>query len=348
VGPGSFPTFFLIAAFALPGQAEPANSPNAQLQYQRHAGAEHCPDGESLAEQVKRNLGEKALDEEAERTVRASVVGRDDHLFAHIEMVGKDGQSLGERHLKHADAEGDCRALAEAMVLSICIAIDPLGAAFLPGADAAAEMVVEAQPAGPDDGTEKPLENAEAELDRLPSGWGMSARVEKPQEEKTWGLVLYGAAHGGAGYAPSLAPGVDLGAALSYRALSVALEARVVGPGLNFADAGFLGAVLWAGNLLPCLSVSGIGTCALLSVGALSGISAQPNATVFQTDFYLAAGSRLFVTAPILPGFSSRIFIEGTLPLFRPSYRVVQTGGTLWEMSGPSLLAGVTGAMDLL
>jgi hypothetical protein len=145
-----------------------------------------------------------------------------------------------------------------------------------------------------------------------------------------------------------VAPGAHFGVSLSYGALSFALEARGVGPGIAFADQGLVAALLWAGSAVPCLSFSGLGTCALLSVGGLSGISSQPNATVFQTDFYLSTGSRVFLSAEILPGLSSRLFIEGTFPIFRPTYRVVQTGGTLWEMSGLSFLLGISGAMELL
>jgi hypothetical protein len=350
--PNILPVFVLANLFLAPLALAQGQAPSARLEYTRGQGAEDCPDPTTLAKKVSERLGRNAIDEAAARLVQASVHAEGSSLVAHIELRSASGESLGERRLRDDGAGGKCQTLADAMVLSVCIAIDPLGAALLPDPGLADALALEPEPASPQppappapNKTETPTEISTV---KAPLGWSMSARIPAPKPDAGWGLNLGAAVHGGIGFLPSVAPGVDLGVSLQTPPFSLALEGRLIGTGADFGNDGFVVATLWGGSLVPCLSYSGLGACVLASVGAVSGLSSQANATLLQTDFYLAAGSRLFFSADLIPGFSSRVFIEGNVPLFRPTYRVIASGGTIWEMSGISALVGISGAMKIL
>ncbi|HWL85203.1 MAG TPA: hypothetical protein VNO21_05345, partial [Polyangiaceae bacterium] len=121
----------MLAAFALggltaEGRAAAGESSAVKLVYARRAGAEKCPDENTLRNGVAGRLGRDPFDDHAERTVTARVSRVRQLLVARIEVRDAAGQLAGERELTSHDK--DCEELGAAIALAIAIAIDPLGA----------------------------------------------------------------------------------------------------------------------------------------------------------------------------------------------------------------------------
>lgn len=93
----------------------------------RGAGADVCPDDETIAARVRERIGSEPFANEsplAPRQLRTGIALVDDEtLEARIALFGSDGTRLGRRVLR---GPADCRALAEDLVLAVAIAIDPL------------------------------------------------------------------------------------------------------------------------------------------------------------------------------------------------------------------------------
>src|SRR5688500_13635816 len=88
----------------------------------RGAGAEVCPDDETISARVRERIGSEPFAEEsplAPRQLRAGIALVDAEgstLEARIALFGSDGTRLGRRVLR---GPADCRALAEDLVLAV-------------------------------------------------------------------------------------------------------------------------------------------------------------------------------------------------------------------------------------
>src|SRR5690349_21006693 len=112
----------LVAALLALASARAAAHPTASLEYRRPESSD-CPDQAALAAQVKQRLGYDPFLPGAERVVRAAIERAAGGLVATVELRGREGAVLGTRSI--ASPTFECAELAQALVLAVCIAIDP-------------------------------------------------------------------------------------------------------------------------------------------------------------------------------------------------------------------------------
>ena len=291
---------FALAVLCLLGivQASTARAqprPRAHLEYVRDVGADACPDELALRNAAAARLGSdpfwpvaplriSVVMDAAEGTLRARVLLRD----------GESGKALGVRRLSSNDA--DCSELFDAMVLAVCIAIDPESSMRDDGdprgnAEEAPPPEPEAQPARPQ----------AHDAVSLPSS--RPGRPPKLELRVTLGALL------ALGTSPVPAPGLATGFGVRYGRASLDLEARAdlpidktVGRDLSVQAAPLLI------GLVPCAHLAGpLALCAVAWAGALRGEASDNEA---QLTPMLLIGGRLAAELPLGAAFFLRLHGE--------------------------------------
>ncbi|HRI54361.1 MAG TPA: hypothetical protein PLW65_29685, partial [Pseudomonadota bacterium] len=100
-----------------------AETQAVRLLYTRGEGAAGCPDEQTLRESAAARLGYDPFRAEAPSAVSAVLTRGPRGLRAVVELRDASGRVTGSRLL--TTARNDCQELASAMVLAICIAVDP-------------------------------------------------------------------------------------------------------------------------------------------------------------------------------------------------------------------------------
>lgn len=111
------------------GSARAAESAPATyaLSWVRAEGAEECPNGRALMNEVERRLGRTVFDVAAERAFEVEVTRFGNTYRSDVFVRDAQGQALGRRTLQ-SDEPG-CAALLSATALAIALVIDPEAAA---------------------------------------------------------------------------------------------------------------------------------------------------------------------------------------------------------------------------
>jgi hypothetical protein len=91
--------------------------------------ASACPDAAGLRARVRGRLGDQAVVDVAARHVIVTFDGHDGDIVASVRLLDEQGDR-GQREL--GPGTGDCRALADAVVLAVSLVVDPLVDSPLP------------------------------------------------------------------------------------------------------------------------------------------------------------------------------------------------------------------------
>lgn len=294
-----------------------ADTQGFRLLYSRGEATHGCPEETTLRESAAARLGYDPFRADAPGAVSAVLTRGPHGLRAVVELRDPSGQVTGSRLL--TTARNDCQELASAMVLAICIAVDP----FVLTRPAPASSPPPAPPASP------PSPCPACPVCPPPPRSPVRFRVGA-------GLQV------GVGAVPSLASlGVTAQVELRYRAFSLGIEGRV-DPRVGSASAptgGGVGATLIAAALVPCARWRFLGFCALLELGALQGTGVDIASTYLGTTLYAAAGIRLAGTIPLRSWLALELHLDGLTPL---TYTTLSLdGGEVWATPPVSGALGV-------
>lgn len=301
-----------------------AETQAVRLLYTRGEGAAGCPDEQTLRESAAARLGYDPFRAEAPSAVSAVLTRGPRGLRAVVELRDASGRVTGSRLL--TTARNDCQELASAMVLAICIAVDPF---------------VLSRPALPSEPPVTPPPSPTPASSPAPPPCPVCPACPPPPRSPVRFRVGAGL-QVGVGATPAIGSlGVTAQAELRYRAFSLGIEGRV-DPRIGSASAstgGGVAATLILGVLAPCARWRWFGFCALLELGVLQGVGVDV-ATPFQAStLYAAAGVRLAGEIPLHKVLALELHLDGLTPLTYTSLSL--NGAEVW--STPPL-SGALGA----
>ena len=316
-----------VVAASTTGQA--ALDRTAQLAYVRAAGAEDCPDEQTIRAGVADRLGYEPFDGRAARHVSAVLARAGQTLEAKIELGDGNGGIQARRKL--VSRQRDCTELAAAVELAIAIAIDPMGR------EKKGRPVATAEP--------PPVAPA-PDSTGASSAWEIIEVRAAPQPVPPAGgpppvpVVLQAAvgAQGAFGIAPASALGGAVQVAARRGSLSIGIEGRADLPAAAALRTGSVTTSLLEASLVPCGHHGVFAACLLVSGGVMraSGrglVDAQP-----ATLPHAALGARLALEIPL----GSAIFVDlhgdAVAPLMQSVLRV--SGETVWTSPSLSIACG--------
>lgn len=323
----------LLALTALAGGRAEAQeaTPTARLVYQRGAGAESCPDVDVLQQMVSARLGYSPWTADEARTVEVDLVRAHGALIARIALDDPQSGRSGERRLSSRAA--GCDELAAAMVLAICIAIDPLRMAL------AAASLPEPEPATLPESEPASLPES-APLVEAPVSAPASEPVAEPlSEEPPDQIRLYAGlgSHLSLGTSPTVAFGPKLMGGIGYSFYSLELEARSeLCTSFSLTNVGAFGMTgLGSVALVPCVNLWWFQVCAVAAIGQLSGLVFTPVPGV-ESRISLVAGARIGFEYPIYPWLALRLQGDAMInivpidlsPLWQSPFGAVALGST--------------------
>ncbi|WP_394822191.1 hypothetical protein [Pendulispora albinea] len=310
----SFPTAMLgalvLGLLGVEGRASAGEPSRVKLVYARGAGAEKCPDEETLRNGVSGRLGRDPFDDHAERTVIARVSRARRTLRTRIEVRDASGELAGERELSSQGK--DCAELAAATELAIAIAIDPLGA-MEPKPPRPIVIKEEPPPAPP-----PPPPRVEVLV---------AAPAPPPPPPPRLHLSIY--ANGGAivafGAEPDLSQGGRVLVGVRHDAVSIGVDARMDAAASQAVGPGSIRASLVLGSVVPCVHHRVFAGCAILGVGALrsEGRSFEESRTSSTPVF--VTGGRVALEIPLHGVLSLNFHGDVLVPLSQTVAQVNQS-----------------------
>jgi len=320
------------AALAASTTGQAAMDRRAQLAYVRAAGAEDCPDEQTIRAGIADRLGYEPFDGIAALHVSAVLARAGQTLEAKIELGDGNGGIQARRKL--VSRQRDCMELAAAVELAIAIAIDPIGREKK-GRPATAPEPPPIAPTSDAQGALPAWEIIEVRAAPQPSA-PLAGAPPVP-------LVLQVAvgAHAAYGVAPAPALGGAVQVAARRGSLSLGIEGRADLPAQAALRTGSVSTSLLQASLMPCGHRGIFAACLMISGGIMraSGrglVDAQPT-TLPQA----ALGARLAIEVPL--GSALFLDLHGDLvaPLVQSVLRV--SGETVW--TSPSLSAAGGGGL---
>jgi hypothetical protein len=289
----------VLAAASDPAANGSGPSPSARAQtgavslvFGRGAGAESCPGEDDLRAAVAARLGFDPFRPGGEREIRCTVRRSDGAFRARIEVAPAGSPAIAGRDL--ISYRDDCGELAEAVTLTIGIAINPLIAA--PPAETTSRPPAPEPVAAP----AAPVSAPALPPPAAPPAATTVARAVAPQQRAATTDLRFGA-HVAAtvGVGPRAAPAVGLDAQLRRRALSLVVDARVVAQSSVAAGAGSATAWLWSASVGPCFHRDLLALCAVGTAGQLRAAGNGYATVADSTAPYLAVGARGVVELPL-------------------------------------------------
>ncbi len=239
--------------------------PTARLALERGAGAESCPDAESLRRTVEGRLGYRALRDDANATIAVrfdrDATGR---FTSHVTQRDAQDLAMGERALDGDDQ--DCVDVADATALTISVLLESVSVARRSDAGSAAQHASRAEASPP----------TLAEPARAPT---LTPRV---RFEGTASV----------GVSPSPAPGVGLGVGLARGAWSLDLEGRIDQPTEAALGEGRVRSSLRLAQIVPCRHVGFLSGCAVFGAGLVAVEGLEVVNARSDSRFHAAIGVR--------------------------------------------------------
>lgn len=299
----------LLAASA----ARADDAPRVRLDYVRGDGADACPDAAAMKRAVAARLGYQPFSTAAPRAISVEV-RRDGRKLSSSLVLLDDGAPIGTRELAFVD--DDCGEMREALVLALCIAIDPSSATRPAPSTPLFDDVVPPLPATalPDDAPTTDGRPSVATADALPPSSPTTRAVAREHARLVYGASAVVAPQLGATPGPNLAFrfGAEAGAAFFTMGLELALTVST--PVRVPSGVVLEGDVVLAGAV-PCLRAWWTSLCGVVHGGVLRarGIDLQPSSTVYAP--YASAGGRVGVDVPFSLGFDQSV-VDGP-PVWR-------------------------------
>ncbi|MFO0727365.1 MAG: hypothetical protein U1E65_26545 [Myxococcota bacterium] len=298
--------------------------PSYQLRVEPEPAIEGCPSPEVLEAAVSARLGYRPWDPEATRRIRLWIQRSGQGIVGRLEIEAK-----GAVGIKELGPVQDCGALTDPAAFAIALAIDPLGGAAV-------------QPAPPIQTSTRPV--ALPAIRAVPSSTQARAaqpalRAAGPAVLTRLGLVL------GAGAAPAISVGFDLGASLRFSRWAIGLEGRFDLPaGISAGGGGRVHSALYLLTLAPCLGGQARWeACALVSGGAILVSGEDLVRPANGSGAYVAIGARLGVLWPLAEGFGLAAGVEARAVLTRIALGDAEGTITYWTTplaNGSLVLSG--------
>jgi hypothetical protein len=305
-------------------EARAEASPSSKLVYIRGAGAEACPDEESLRKAVAARLGYDPFFPYAPQTVVAEVARDQGRFRGKIQIVAKDGKLRGARDL--STTEEDCAELVRTMGLAISIAIDDLDVEETPKPEAPV-----AKPAS------EPPPFA-SEVPPPPTAQSSAPEPPKSPPKARADFTLSAGPTLSLGTAPSPALGGSVALALGYRmvALRASFRGELDASG-SFSPGGTVSTSTMLGGLEGCIRGAVPFVCAGAGLGRIatetSGIAHGHSDNGLLVTALVTAGARVSLARrwyfePALEGAANfveqRVEVDG-----RRVYTVPRIAGNL-------------------
>ncbi len=304
----------LVVLVLLAQQPPPAR---LSLQHLQGDGAGACPDQAWLEANVAARLGYHPFTSEAPLQARTRFECAAGACTATLEL--QRGEGTPRRRLL---ALPDCDELAQALALSLALAIDPLRASRPPAqvdggvTPGRAPAPLEARAVNP--GASGPGDAGVPES---------APAVTPPESLARWSGFAQVGAHGTAGLSPFLNGGARVAVGARVGPVSMALEARVDLPQAIGVEGGSVVNTAVMGTLAPCLHWRAFGGCLVVSVGAL-GASGQLGAGQAGTVWLALLGGRVSWEYPLRPWLAVVAQLTLQAPLAR--VRVVANDAAVW------------------
>jgi hypothetical protein len=284
-----------------------AAAPTARLVYVRAAGAETCPDEDSLKQSVAAHLGYDPFRPFVQNTLFAEIHRERGRFVGSVKLVDEAGIERGARKLE--SEASDCSDLTRAMALSISIAIDPRSVLRpqAPATDGASSTHDAADAGGTTNESASETPSASVPSTSPPPPASPTPRTQTVPSANAaaarFGVGL--GAHGSLGLGVEPSAGLHLMGDVSTRSASVGLELRGDLPtSKTVSVAGttsgasvrtwFLG-----GAVVPCGRLSFVSLCAVALVGSVRADTVGVAAPRNERFSFAAAGLRVGVEIPI-------------------------------------------------
>jgi hypothetical protein len=298
----------LFALSAIAASASARANPSARLVYVRGPGAESCPDEDAVRTAVAARLGYDPFHAVASTTIFAEVTHARAGFGAEVKLVDDHGVQRGARKIA---TTGDCRAVIDAMALTISIVVDPLS---LTG-PRPPPVVEEPPPVEPEPPPPAPPAPPPPIAPPPPPPVDRSGRVS--------GFAGVGTI-ASLGMAPGLAVGGTAFGGVRWRWISLALEGRIDLPSsAATAEGSRVRSNAIAGSFVPCVHLEVPFACALVTMGALHATSdAEQRRSA--TALYTGLGARLGVAIPLATWLDLRPHVDA---LFSLHGHALQVGG---------------------
>lgn len=328
---------------AVHAQAVPAAHPEATLRYTRGPGAERCPDDETLRTAVAARLGYDPFRAEAPIGIEVAITRAGHGLRAAVRRDDPSFPRSPARVLTSPSA--DCGDLAEAVALTIGIAIDPIRAAGVPTAVHGRAPEPAALPAPVVAPAPPPVQRAPTlapRATRVAPAASVTTRRIAPRAGTT--VAFRVAVLGGVAFAaaPAVAPTAAVSLGLRAGAFTGDLEARADLPtSMEVAPDTSVTTSLLLLHLVPCVHFRFAVGCAVAGAGALRGAVRTPDDAQSLVTPFVVAGARLGVEIPIYGPITLRGEGEVLATVTRVELRV--NGRLAWSTPPASavLLVGV-------
>lgn len=279
--------------------------PTVALTYVRGEGAASCPGENDLRRLVAARLGVSPFSDPATLRIHASVTSLASGLEARVDVRDADGH-VRTRQLR--SSARDCRELADAMVLTLSIAIDPM-LALAPAREPAPEQVEPPPPEPP----------------APPPHVAVVPSVIPPPIVEPSVPVVPVVSLGVVGVleaAPQATAGVTVSAGVQRGAWSLSLEGRADLPATKVVNEGTVSTSLAFGALVPCVAGEHLGGCALVAAGAQWGTGEDLRRAREVSTPYLAVGARVLWRIRVAGPVSVRLHVDTLAPLARTSLLV--------------------------
>jgi hypothetical protein len=266
-----------------------------------------CPGADEVQRAVARRLGYWPWVEDPEVIINGVLSGGPGTYSLHLAMLDADGEVVGQRDV--ASTARDCHEISEALILDLCMAIDPQ-ATLRPVPD---EKVILRRPRRP------------------PPVWQASAPAPSPRDIP-WGTSAWAHSVLTLGTSPSLSGGVHAGGLLHWGVFGVGGEVGSGWPSLMPVDGGRVGTQLTTFTALGCMQDGWFQACATGGAGTVVALAEELQQARRVTRPYFSVGTRLALVVPVLPWLNLHTGLDGAVVLNRIRLTDSISGRAYWTM----------------
>lgn len=294
-------TLLFVAIVVTPGEEQP----HANLIYERHKGAENCPDAQNLQDRVSARLGYVPFDDHAVRRIRVDVRREINRYSAQLESE-TNGQKAKPRVLSSAAA--DCSELADALALAISVAIDPLSIT----------RVVEAAPSTP----EPPPAPPPPREPTPPIPQLTNVVVNTGDEQPTWHYYAHLAPVASFGMHPDLAGGFSAAMGVQFLWGRLSLEPQWFVPQQSHLKKTAVRTQNFSLDVVPCFQQKVLLGCLIVSNGWLSARGVDVRDPHTGTAYYSNLGLGVGASIPVWKNLLLFGRLDGRVALRRPAFDI--------------------------
>ncbi|MFO0560063.1 MAG: hypothetical protein U0269_18760 [Polyangiales bacterium] len=321
-----------LASARVFAQQSPQREPVARLELFRASEAARCPDERALRGAVARRLGRDPFSDAAQQRARLAFGPDGAGLSLSIELVARDGSTLGQRTIRTRTR--DCVELAESAAVALVVAIDVLEASA--EREPVPTRVAPSRPESDTAASERPSAAMSTSAPRTPTATTTAtattstalSATRAPVDSVTGFIAINAAAS--VGDLPTVAFGGALRFGVRWRALGVFVEGRAVLPTLIDGPQGSrIESSLYMGSAMPCFHRGWFAACGVASFGALLARGSNVDHPREPTIAVIAVGARAAGSWRVPGDFFIDASAEVLGSLLRPTLTI--NGERAWE-----------------